>query len=322
MEKFISSNSANAMSKSIGLQIDKLIEHQSKLEKDFDNLIIEKTKLTELVDQDRITSLIAKIKGVAKDLKKSTNDICKSLSENPDIPANLNKAKEEKETIKKKLLQIKNDLYAGSLNFFNSLMVELKANTINIEEKRKREMKLLEELKKLNEDLSKEEQEYKKDQNNLNNKLQETKKDFAKTKQESEVLREFRDKDLDALKTLKNGNFDDDETMKERLIIEKSQEKEKEISISSHILTYLASQKARVLQEKDEWEKRKNDKQSTYEKKMLNLDNAITEKQNDGKKLNEEIELLKKKIKMFENDDPECVKFLYEKKKEVVKEIK
>jgi hypothetical protein len=44
-------------------------------------------------------------------------------------------------------------------------MVELRNNIINIEEKRKKEMKLLEELKKLNEDLLKEEQEFKKDVN-------------------------------------------------------------------------------------------------------------------------------------------------------------
>ena len=58
MEKFTSSNSANAMSKSIGQQIDKLIEHQSKLEKDFDNLIQQKTKLIDLVDNDDINILI------------------------------------------------------------------------------------------------------------------------------------------------------------------------------------------------------------------------------------------------------------------------
>ena len=125
-------------------------------------------------------------------------------------------------------------------------------------------MKLLEELKKLNDDLLKEEQEYKKDviyllmqTNNLNNKLQEAKKEFAKTKQESEILKEYRDKELDALKSLRNGNFDDDENMKERTIIEKSQEKDKETLISQHILAYLANQKARLTTEKDEWEKRK-----------------------------------------------------------------
>ena len=156
-------------------------------------------------------------------------------------------------------------------------------------------MKLLEELKKLNDDLLKEEQEYKKDviyllmqTNNLNNKLQEAKKEFAKTKQESEILKEYRDKELDALKSLRNGNFDDDENMKERTIIEKSQEKDKETLISKHILAYLANQKARLTTEKDEWEKRKNEKQSTFEKKVLQLDNALTEKTNENKKLNEE----------------------------------
>lgn len=156
-------------------------------------------------------------------------------------------------------------------------------------------MKLLEELKKLNDDLLKEEQEYKKDviyllmqTNNLNNKLQEAKKEFAKTKQESEILKEYRDKELDALKSLRNGNFDDDENMKERTIIEKSQEKDKETLISQHILAYLANQKARLTTEKDEWEKRKNEKQSTFEKKVLQLDNALTEKTNENKKLNEE----------------------------------
>lgn len=42
-------------------------------------------------------------------------------------------------------------------------MIELRNNIINIEEKRRKEMKLLEELKKINEDLLKEEQEFKKD---------------------------------------------------------------------------------------------------------------------------------------------------------------
>ena len=122
MEKFTSSSSANAMSFSIGQQIDKLIDHQSMLEKDFDKLIQEKTKLTDLVDQEKIDNLIVKIKGLANELKKSTNDICKSLSENPDIPANLKKAKDEKEQLKNKLIQIKNDLYTRSFNYFNVLV--------------------------------------------------------------------------------------------------------------------------------------------------------------------------------------------------------
>ncbi len=118
--------------------------------------------------------------------------------------------------------------------------------------------------------------------------MQEAKKEFAKTKQESEILKEYRDKELDALKVLRKGNFDDEENLKERIILDKSHEKDKETLISQHILAYLANQKARLTLEKDEWEKRKNDKQSAFEKKNLHLENALLEKHNENKKLSEE----------------------------------
>lgn len=110
------------MSKSIGMQIDKLIETQSKLEIEFDALIKKKTKLTELVDQEKINDLVKQIKDVARNLKNSTNDICKSLSENPDIPQNLKKAKDDKDNIKKKLEEIKEDLRNGSMEVFNNMV--------------------------------------------------------------------------------------------------------------------------------------------------------------------------------------------------------
>ena len=90
------------------------------------------------------------------------------------------------------------------------------------------------------------------------------------------------------MKALKNGNFDDDEFMKERMIVDKSQEKDKETLISQHILAYLATQKARLTLEKDEWERRKNDKISAYEKKNLQLENSLNEKNNENKKLFDE----------------------------------
>ena len=101
-------------------------------------------------------------------------------------------------------------------------------------------------------------------------------------------MKEYRDKELDALKSLKNGNFVDDESIKERTIVDKGQEKDKESLISAHIIAYLTNQKARLTIEKDEWEKRKNDKQSIFDKKNLNLDNTLTEKNNENKKLKDE----------------------------------
>lgn len=219
------SNSANAMSKSIGQQIDRLMKHQQELEKKFEELIVEKTSQVDLVDQAQIVELTDKIQKCAKDLKDSTNNICKSLAENPDIVQNLDKAKQDKELVKGNLEKIKVDLINGNFNEFNAILERIKINNINIEDLRKKEMNLFERLRKLNEDLAKEEQEYIKDSKHLNNKLVIAKKELAKTKMEVNILRDYRKSELDALKNLKFQNFNDAENQFQKEIQEKNKEK-------------------------------------------------------------------------------------------------
>lgn len=48
------SNSANIMSKSIGQQIDNKMKRQQELEKQFEDLIIDKSRKVDLVDQESI----------------------------------------------------------------------------------------------------------------------------------------------------------------------------------------------------------------------------------------------------------------------------
>lgn len=57
---------------------------------------------------------------------------------------------------------------------------------------RSTEMNLMEELKKLNEELSKEDAEYKKEHKNLTSQLNSQKKDLVKTKNEAKILHDFR----------------------------------------------------------------------------------------------------------------------------------
>ncbi len=61
LKEITSSNSANAMSKSIGQQIDNLMRNQQKLEKHFEELIVKKTNKIDLVDQKEINNLIKEI---------------------------------------------------------------------------------------------------------------------------------------------------------------------------------------------------------------------------------------------------------------------
>ena len=80
---------------------------------------------------------------------------------------------------------------------------------------------------KLNEDLTKEEQEYIKDSSLLNKKLVIAKKELAKTKMEVNILRDYRKNELEALQNLKETNFRDAEMHLQREIEDKNNEKVK-----------------------------------------------------------------------------------------------
>lgn len=169
--------------------------------------------------------LIIKIQKCAEDLKTSTNNICKSLAENADIPVNLRKAKDDKNIIMGKLIELKADLICGSNRKFNETIKYINNHSINIEKKRKREMLLFEQLKKINDDIAKEENEYVKDSKNLNNRLINEKKKLAKTKLEENIFSENRKNEIDALKDLNLNNYKEDEARLNKEMEEKIKEK-------------------------------------------------------------------------------------------------
>jgi hypothetical protein len=225
------SNSANVMSNSIGQQIENKMKLQRELEKTFEGLIQDKSSKTELLEEKKINELVGQIQKCAIDLKKSTNDICKSLSENPDIPVNLKKSKEDKNVIISKINDVKGDLVNGSFEKFGLILSEIEKNSIKIDDKRAREMYLFEELRKLNDVLAKEESDYIKDTKNLENRLISEKKKLAKTKMEESIFKDYRANQVEALKTLKKTNFKDDQLNMDRKIIEKNKEKVNKLNL-------------------------------------------------------------------------------------------
>ncbi len=196
--KYTSSHSAGVMSKSIGQQIESLMKKQQVLEKDFESLIKDKTGKISLIEENEINELTNKISNTAELLRNSTNNICKSLAENPNIPNNLIKAIANKEKFKAKFIQIRNKLYEGSFEMFKQMVENTKKNNINIREKRETEMNLFFQVRTLNEKLSIEENEFNQDKKKLSIRLTNDKKQLAKVKMEEKLLSDYR---VSSLKT-------------------------------------------------------------------------------------------------------------------------
>ena len=265
------SNSKGAMSKMIASQIFNKLQNQQELEKKFDELIIEKSTKVDLVEEESINHLNKEINKCAEELKESTNSICKTLAENPDIPKNLVKAKRDQKFLLADLQKIQEDLVNGKFDNFNALDDNLNKKKINIDELRKDEMKLFRELKKLNDDLSKEEADYNKDQAEMNQSLFRMKKLLAKTKLEENIFIDYQKNHIFALNDLHQSNFKEEESKMRKEIEDKRKERENITKLNEFVYNYLKEQKHSYELQKQEWEQKKKEKETLNEKIRNNL---------------------------------------------------
>ena len=287
---FTVSNSKSAMSKMIGIQIDNKLKKQQEFEKKFQNLISEKAKKINLIQEEEINKLNEEIKLCAEELKSSTNDICKTLSENPDIPKNLIKAKRDQKIMINDLKKFQGDFVIGKLNNFNQLIDSYKSQRINIDDLRRKEMDYFKELKVLNENLSKEEADYNKDQIEMNQSLLRMKKLLAKTKLEENIFYQYEENHIKALSALHESNFREEEKKMRREIEEKEKEKEKTTKLNTFVFEYLKEQKKFYEMQRALWEKKKTEKSDENGKLREKLQDKNTKTKNMIEQLTKDIQ--------------------------------
>ena len=287
---FTVSNSKSAMSKMIGIQIDNKLKKQQEFEKKFQSLISEKAKKINLTQEEEINKLNEEIKLCAEDLKSSINDISKTLSENPDIPKNLIKAKRDQKIMINDLKKFQGDFVIGKLNNFNQIIESYVGQQINIDELRKEEMKYFRELKVLNENLSKEEADYNKDQIEMNQSLLRMKKMLAKTKLEENIFYQYEENHIKALSALHESNFREEEKKMRREIEEKEKEKEKTTKLNTFVFEYLKEQKKYYEMQRALWEKKKTEKSDENGKLREKLQDKNTKTKNMIEQLTKDIQ--------------------------------
>ena len=284
------SNSKSAMSKMIGIQIDNKLKKQQEFKKKFQNLIEEKAKKINLIQEEEINKLNEEINVCAEELKSSTNDICKTLSENPDIPKNLIKAKRDQKIMINDLKKFQGDFVIGKLNNFEEIINSYISQRINIDDLRKEEMKYFKQLKVLNENLSKEEADYNKDQLEMNQSLLRKKKLLAKTKLEENIFYQYEENHIKALSALHESNFKEEENKMRREIEEKEKEREKITKLNTFVNEYLKDQKKYYEMQRALWEKKKTEKGDENGKLREKLQDKNTKTKNMIEQLTKDIQ--------------------------------
>ena len=257
---YTTSNSKNAMSKVIGTQIYNKLKNQEELEKVFQNLIEEKAKKVNLIQEEEINKLNEEIRQYAEKLKLSTNNISKTLMEMPDFSKNLLKAKRDQKIMINDFKKFQGDFVIGKLNNFEKIITSYINQRINIDDLHKEEMKFFRQLKALNENLSKEEANYNKDQLEMNHSLLRMKKNLAKTRLEEQIFKQYEENHIKALSALHESNFKEEEKKLKREIDEKEKEKAKISKLNSFVNEYLKDQKKFYEMQRSLWDKKKTEK--------------------------------------------------------------
>ena len=284
------SNSKSAMSKMIGIQIDNKMKKQQEFKIKFENLISEKAKKINLIQEEEINKLNEEINICAEELKSSTNDICKTLSENPDIPKNLIKAKRDQKIMINDLKKFQGDFVIGKLNNFEEIINSYISQRINIDDLRKEEMNFFKQLKVLNENLSKEEADYNKDQLEMNQSLLRMKKLLAKTKLEENIFYQYEENHIKALSALHESNFKEEENKMRREIEEKEKEREKITKLNTFVNEYLKDQKKYYEMQRALGEKKKTEKGDENGKLREKLQDKNTKTKNMIEQLTKDIQ--------------------------------
>jgi hypothetical protein len=248
------------MSKVIGKQIYNKLKKQEELEKVFQNLIAEKAKKVNLIQEEEINKLNEEIKQCAENLKLSTNNISKTLMEMPDFSKNLLKAKRDQKIMINDFKKFQGDFVIGKLNNFEKIITSYINQRINIDDLHKEEMKFFKQLKVLNENLSKEEANYNKDQLEMNHSLLRMKKNLAKTRLEEQIFKQYEINHIKALSALHESNFKEEESKLKREIDEKEKEKAKISKLNSFVNEYLKDQKKFYEMQRSLWDKKKTEK--------------------------------------------------------------
>ena len=282
---FTTSNSKNAMSKVIGNQIYNKLKKQEEYEKVFQNLIAEKAKKVNLIEEEEINKLNEEIKLCAENLKISTNDISKTLNEMPDIPKNLLKAKRDQKIMINDFKKFQSDFVIGKMNNFEKIINTYESQRIDIDELHKEEMKYFRQLKLLNENLIKEENNYNKDQLEMNHSLLIRKKMLAKTKLEENIFYQYEENHIKALSALHESNFKEEEKKMRREIEEKEKEKAKIAKLNGFVNEYLKEQKKYYELQRSLWDKKKTEKSEENNK----LRDRLQEKNQKTKNMIEEL---------------------------------
>jgi hypothetical protein len=170
------------LSQFVGDEISRIIEEQKRLEQKYEELIAQRGVLKGLSNKSKYKQNQVEIQDVSRALRESTKNLCRNLKDNPNISGNLVKIQQERESLQDLLTRTIQNLEDGTFQTLVSQVESDRNEQAKLEDLVRREKETTAAVKRLKEELIREQEEHKTELAARKNKIAELKEELQDIK--------------------------------------------------------------------------------------------------------------------------------------------
>jgi hypothetical protein len=262
------------------------MSEQKELEEEYEKLIEQRSAMKGMVNKSRYKEIQDKIETVSRRLRESTNNLVRSLKENPNVSGNMIKVARDRTELHDLLLRCIQELRdRGTYHSITHRVDEENKATLDFRSLKEREKKLQEDVKKLESQVTEEEIEFKRITAEHNTAITTLKDNIQLKKGSTTTDARFKRKESLAYVSAIWREY----KLKERVLENKLKELEDKLKTESVVNTetmkFLSDKKTAAEQKVEEWEAKFNTETDELKTKVDELTRKRSKRSNELKEL-------------------------------------
>jgi ribosomal protein L30/L7E len=293
------------LSKFIGDEIARTLKEQKNLERRYEELIEQRSAMKGMVNKIKYREVQDEIQEVSRALRESTNNLVRSLKENPNISGNLIKVQHDRNELNDVLLRCIQELRdRGKYQSITIKVDEENHQRIRFQQLKSREKQLRENVIKLQEILNEEQKSFTLITQEQKQAILHLKEELMRVKGNTTSDAKFRKKESLASVSAIWREYKHKEHILEQKVKNLEEKLYIESVVNNETKEFLSKKVVSLQDNLIHWE-------TKYENEINEIDNKITMKTNERNNLLEKLETLQRR---FEDDkDTEKVRMKQEK---------
>ena len=282
----LKSNMGQEMSEMMSEEISRVMTEQRNLEKKYAKLGQQRAQLKGLKNKQELQETIEEINKTAKELKESTNALCRVLRDNPDISGNQAKIRDDRYELQNRLSELLLEIKDLSFGKFKGDITTGLENMQKLDKLRKEEKEYQTKIKQINTERNEKQKESTAEFEETQSDIKMLEKSLNDAKTDSELFLRYLESDAQGKQDCQLRLFQQEENDLEDKIKDLEDRIEREDLVSNKIKNFLREKKDKIEKESEAWD----DKKDKEIERLTKLINDISNKKSEDESKQEEVD--------------------------------